>query len=94
MMNVTDPGKLEVEFQGQPGKAVLWVVDTDYQEYYVSWSCSVVLGVKIDNMWLASRKPTMSIETFRVIAEKMKKITGFDTRQFILTNHTGCTYPN
>jgi lipocalin len=93
VINPNDPGKLEVTFQGQPGKSILHVVDTDYDNYYVSYSCDVVLGIAIENMWLAARKNTMSPETFRGIADRAKKITGFDNSGFFLNNHTGCSYP-
>lgn len=41
-INPNDPGKLEVKFDGQPGTGTLWVVDTDYDNYYVSYSCQTV----------------------------------------------------
>jgi lipocalin len=92
-LNSTDPGKLEVKFDGIPGSSELWVVDTDYENYYVSYSCQTILGIKFDNLWIAARKNTMSGETFRVIPEKARVITGFDTSSLIITNHVGCSYP-
>lgn len=89
-----DPGKLEVEFQGQPGKASLWVVDTDYKDYYITWSCQTILGITFENMWIAARNQTMDMSRFRELAEKAKRITGWDTTQLILTRQTGCTYPS
>jgi lipocalin len=93
LINRNETGKIRVRFDGIPGTADLWIVDTDYNNYYTSYSCSSFLGFKVENLWIASRKNVMDEELFRRVAENAKRITGFSLSDIIKTNHTGCSYP-
>ncbi|GBM98444.1 Apolipoprotein D [Araneus ventricosus] len=54
------PAKLKVKFDAVPRIGDYWVLDTDYKQYSVVFSCvSVDEALKIEYLWILSRTPTL-----------------------------------
>ncbi|CAL1294119.1 unnamed protein product [Larinioides sclopetarius] len=54
------PAKLKVKFNGMPFSADYWVLDTDYKQYSVVFSCFSVLNLfNAEYVWILSRTPTL-----------------------------------
>ncbi|KFM69602.1 Apolipoprotein D, partial [Stegodyphus mimosarum] len=58
------PSKLKVKFNNMPFKADYWVLDTDYENYSVVYSCfSVFKLFNAEYLWILSRTPTLEDAT-------------------------------
>ncbi|CAL1294121.1 unnamed protein product [Larinioides sclopetarius] len=58
--NKNVPAKLKVKFDKVPRVGDYWVLDTDYKQYSVVFSCvSLEDGLKIEYLWILSRTPTL-----------------------------------
>ncbi|XP_042900923.1 apolipoprotein D [Parasteatoda tepidariorum] len=58
------PSKLKVKFNYMPFKSNYWVLDTDYDEYSVVYSCFSVLHLfKTEFVWILSRESALEEAT-------------------------------
>jgi apolipoprotein D and lipocalin family protein len=90
-----DPAKLKVRFPSKLTSspwAPYWVVETNYEDYAMVYSCSNILGVyRWEAAWILSRHPTMRKEMIDKIMAKWAKF-GLDTSKFIFSVQEGCKY--
>jgi len=67
------PGHLQVRFSKWSPWGKYWVLDTDYNNYSVVYSCSNYLYVsKIEFLWILGRKSSIPTETRTAIEEMLK----------------------
>ena len=76
-------------FSGTP-RANYWIVDTDYDNYSLVWSCSDVIGlVNFDFAWILSRQRTLDANTVSMLKQKLAGF-GIKTGGFMDTDQTNC----
>ena len=65
--------------------APYWVVDTDYDNYSLVWSCTDVLLANLEYAWILSRKRTLDDAT---VERSKQKLASFkvNTSGFIVTD--------
>ncbi|KAL9658641.1 hypothetical protein ABK040_006177 [Willaertia magna] len=85
-----EPAKLLVSVGGNPFYAPYWIIDTDYNNYAMVFSCFSVLGVyHYEIAWILGRQRQLSQQTLSDIMVAFKK-QGIDSSKFILTKQVGC----
>ncbi|KAL4234724.1 hypothetical protein ACF0H5_006366 [Mactra antiquata] len=85
------PAKLSVSFNGSP-RVPYWIVDTDYDNYSLVWSCNELLGVaQADFSWILSRKKTLDQASYDKLTAKLASY-GVDTSSFSMTDQSSCPY--
>uniref|UniRef100_A0AAG5CZY5 Apolipoprotein D n=1 Tax=Anopheles atroparvus TaxID=41427 RepID=A0AAG5CZY5_ANOAO len=87
--------KLNVSFYGAPNdESNYWVLDTDYDNYALVWSCEPIGGERsLEYYWLLSRTPTMpEDEELRDKIAELKQANGIVDDELIITEHfaEGC----
>jgi apolipoprotein D and lipocalin family protein len=88
--NITEPGKLMVTF-GSGFYSPYWVMETDYSNFALIYSCSVVNGRKLESAWILSRKPEMDEGVAKELEKKLREKTGFKD-EIPRTLQKGCSY--
>ncbi|XP_069119487.1 apolipoprotein D-like [Argopecten irradians] len=86
----SEPAKLLVKFAEGIPYGNYWVLDTDYTNYTLIYSCKEVLGLThAEFCWILSRERTLAPETQQKLYQKL---TGFGvkTDNFLKTEQTGC----
>lgn len=86
------PGELIVNFGGfQPESTSTNynVVDTDYENYAVVYSCNNKLFFKSEILWILTRKQFPSPYLIKDIKKRIRSF-GLDTRRLKRTNQKGC----
>jgi len=86
------PGELIVNFGGfQPESTSTNynVVDTDYDQYAVVYSCNNKLFFKSEILWILTRKQFPSPYLIKHIKKRIRSF-GLDTRRLKRTNQKGC----
>ncbi|XP_076323826.1 apolipoprotein D-like [Tachypleus tridentatus] len=70
-----DPAKLVFQpFDVVPFRLKLWILDTDYKEYCILWTCVDFLKVAhAENLWIYSRNKTVSRTTKKKIIKFLDK---------------------
>lgn len=69
-----------------------WIVDTDYDNYSLVWSCLDLAGVvQADFAWILSRKPTLESATVEMLTNKLDSF-GINTGSFRETSQENCKY--
>eukprot|EP01104_Vermistella_antarctica_P015454 TRINITY_DN508_c0_g9_i1.p1 TRINITY_DN508_c0_g9~~TRINITY_DN508_c0_g9_i1.p1 ORF type:complete len:217 (-),score=26.95 TRINITY_DN508_c0_g9_i1:57-668(-) len=91
--NASEPGKLSVSFGGPPGPYWIIMLDPSY-EWVVVWSCTDVLGLQADIMWVLSRTPTLDSTLFTKITTQAANMTGYDVSKLEMTTQDGCQDTN
>ena len=67
-----------------------WVLDTDYDNYTLIYSCSEILGVThYEFAWILSRQKTISDALKTKLFNELKGY-GIDTSNFHVMDQTGC----
>ena len=82
--NASAPGKLEVSFGGPAGPYWIILLEPNY-EWVVVWSCTTILGLDAEIMWVLSRTPTMSNSTYQMITSKAQTLTGYNIDHLRMT---------
>ena len=69
-----------------------WVVDTDYDNYSLVWSCADYKVASLEFAWILSRKPTLDDA---IVTELKEKLASFDIdiSSFVVTDQTNCPQP-
>merc|ERR1711936_822624 len=76
----THPGELVVEFPGNPA-GNYWILDTDYTNYSVVYSCADFLLVKLEFAWILSREKNLDPDILEYATNVYVK-NGIDTTLF------------
>ena len=74
---------------GAPVRAPYWIVDTDYDNYSLVWSCTDIVVLNFDFAWILSRKPTLDDATVEKLKQKLASF-GVKTDGFMNTDQTNC----
>merc|ERR1712071_525311 len=83
-------GTLDLFFPGRPAGDYL-VLDTDYDEFALIYSCGNVGFFKIEFGWLLARTPTVSAEVMAKARAGFEKY-GINFDSFKPTRQDGCNY--
>jgi lipocalin len=90
---VVGDGQLEVDFPSTPGPVFpYWVLETDYVNYAVVWSCVEMDDTNSQLAWIMSRTPTLSAELLTTAYEVFER-NGISTEYLEVTDQSDCTYP-
>jgi len=83
--------KLGVRFPSVPfaGEAPYWVLDTDYDNYSVVWSCNDLTFFNFQIVWFLSRSRFPNEDTKRRVYHTMESL-GLRTSLLIKTEQTKC----
>lgn len=84
------PGTLDLFFPGRPAGDYL-VLDTDYDEFALIYSCGNVGFFKIEFGWLLARTPTVSAEVMAKARAGFEKY-GINFDSFKPTRQDSCNY--
>ena len=67
-----------------------WVLDTDYDNYTLIYSCSEILGLThYEFAWILSRQKTLSDDLRKKLYAELTAY-GIDTSSFKMMDQTGC----
>uniref|UniRef100_A0A646QED8 Apolipoprotein D n=1 Tax=Hemiscolopendra marginata TaxID=943146 RepID=A0A646QED8_9MYRI len=91
--DVREPAKFVLQFKGPifTKSSNYWVLDTDYTNYSVVWSCSNYLGIfHTQFAWILSRKRVLDEDTRIKIYSKLDKM-GLSHSKFFLTDQANCS---
>ena len=80
---------MSVSISGAPVRAPYWIVDTDYDNYSLVWSCTDVLLANLEFSWILSRKRTLDDATVERLKQKLASF-GVKTSGFLVTDQTNC----
>ncbi|KAK6182879.1 hypothetical protein SNE40_010464 [Patella caerulea] len=90
--NATLPAQLAVRFATGAPYGPYWVLDTDYTNYSVVFSCEALTGLAhAEFAWILSRKNTISAELKQQLFQKFTD-NGVDTSALKQTVQTNCSY--
>ncbi|CAG7838145.1 unnamed protein product [Allacma fusca] len=83
--------KLSVTFPSIPfsGKAPYWVLDTDYDNYSVVWSCNNLALFNFQIVWFLSRSRNPTEEVRKKVYHTMESL-GLSTNRLQVTEQTKC----
>ncbi|CAG2163369.1 unnamed protein product [Oppiella nova] len=92
--NATDPAKFNIEFRrfaGFTGRSKLWVLETDYQNYALTYSCSSlpVVPINIENAWIMSRTPILDPQIVDLLVNRLSAMNS-PTFLFFRTDQNNC----
>ncbi len=86
------PAKLRVSFGSVPWTAPYNVIETDYENYALVYSCVSPADLyRFEAPWILARKPTIPRKDLDVLLNKFQSY-GVDKNAFVFTNHTNCKY--
>merc|ERR1711860_138931 len=91
MPDSNSPSNLKVRFSDSAPYGDYWVLDTDYKNYTLIYSCGSFLGPlgHVELAWILGRERTLD----QSIVDKLfaeTKAFGIDTNHFSKTDQTGC----
>ncbi|CAH0549690.1 unnamed protein product [Brassicogethes aeneus] len=86
-----DPAKLSIVFPSLPVKiqAPYWILDTDYKNYVVVWSCNDFLLFNTNNAWILTRSNNPTEAILQKAYSALEK-NGISTKYLIKTDQTNC----
>eukprot|EP01088_Endostelium_zonatum_P002180 TRINITY_DN12652_c0_g1_i1.p1 TRINITY_DN12652_c0_g1~~TRINITY_DN12652_c0_g1_i1.p1 ORF type:complete len:185 (+),score=37.48 TRINITY_DN12652_c0_g1_i1:41-595(+) len=86
---IVSNAKLAVTFGFDPISAPYWVIETDYSQYALVFSCVNILGYRFEYAWILSRTRTIPESLTNRLLDKFQSI-GVEKSAFIPTNQLGC----
>ncbi|XP_057367642.1 apolipoprotein D-like [Daphnia carinata] len=89
---LVSPGKFEFTFKDStfsPENVPYWVLDTDYTNYAVVWSCSTRAGVNAQITWILTREIKPDPSVLRTAMDVLSR-NGLGRASMIPTNHNSC----
>ncbi|OWF39856.1 apolipoprotein D-like [Mizuhopecten yessoensis] len=85
-----EPAKLQVKFAEGIPYGDYWILDTDYTNYTLIYSCKDVLGLThVEFCWILSRERTLASETKDRLYQKLSDF-GVKTENFLTTDQKDC----
>ncbi|XP_072159523.1 apolipoprotein D-like [Bemisia tabaci] len=72
-----------------PGAGEYSILDTDYEQYAILWSCSDLGFFHADLIWVMGRDKDLPAEVRHKIYTSLQEL-GFDPEILVLTNHKNC----
>lgn len=86
-----EPAKLEIEFQVGPltNKGTYWVIETDYDNFSLVYSCSKILGIRFEYAWILARTRTLDSNVIQQ-AKNTLKLYNIDTSKFLVADQNNC----
>ncbi|WAR11660.1 APOD-like protein [Mya arenaria] len=88
--DLKNPAKLKLRFSSLAPYGDYWVLDTDYTDYTLIYSCSGVLGIThYEFAWILARQPTISAEVKTKLFNKVTAM-GIDTTHFTKQDRSNC----
>jgi lipocalin len=89
--DASEPAKLEIEFKVGPitNRGTYWVIDTDYTNYSLVYSCSKILGLKFEYAWILARDRTLDSNVIQQ-AKNMLKMYNIDISKFLVSDQNNC----
>ncbi|KAL3859359.1 hypothetical protein ACJMK2_009584 [Sinanodonta woodiana] len=85
-----DTARLEVRFSEFAPYANYWIIDTDYENYTLVYSCKDFLGVeKFEFAWILSRTHNLATKDKDRLFEVLEK-SGIKSSNFMMTDQTNC----
>ncbi|XP_013785678.1 apolipoprotein D-like [Limulus polyphemus] len=92
VQNISEPAKLKVRFETAPFPANYWILDTDYDNFAVVWSC-FNLGpfglLHTENLWILGREKVLDEDLLKTIYSKLDKL-GIEWDHLRNTTQIGC----
>ncbi|XP_060066467.1 apolipoprotein D-like [Ylistrum balloti] len=86
----TEPAKLQVKFGKDIPYGNYWILDTDYKNYTLIYSCKDVLDLThVEFCWILSRERTLAAQTKEMLYQKLSAF-GIKTENFLKTQQTDC----
>ncbi|XP_017770322.1 PREDICTED: uncharacterized protein LOC108558043 [Nicrophorus vespilloides] len=91
MIDRSDEAKLTVQFPSLPVSFSVpyWVLDTDYENYSVVWSCTNFGIFSVKNAWILTRSRKPSLESMKK-AYHILDSNGISRAYFIRTDQVNC----
>jgi len=91
IVDPAEPAKLQVSFGGMPtgGEPNYFVMDTDYDNFAVVYSCSTFGFLNTQFAWILTREQGVAPDNLADIHYRLKQY-GVDTRPFITVDHSNC----
>ncbi|NXI61149.1 APOD protein, partial [Anseranas semipalmata] len=88
--NASEPAKLSVRFSWLMPAAPYWVLDTDYENYSLVYSCTSVLGLfHVEYAWILSRSRQLDSGTVEELKNVLES-NGIDTAKMTVTDQSNC----
>lgn len=84
-----EPAKLLVKFSANEPEAPYWILDTDYDNYSLVFSCATFLAQKFEIVWILSREKTLNEKVVDVLKNTLESYN-IDVSKFIIINQTNC----
>jgi apolipoprotein D and lipocalin family protein len=69
-----------------------WVLDTDYQQYALVYSCQKVFSIKIQQAWYLSRTPTLNQTIQNNLANQLSQFDPVLVSQLEFTDQVNCPW--
>ncbi|XP_052748798.1 uncharacterized protein LOC113518406 [Galleria mellonella] len=91
----SDEGKLSVRFPSLPVNvaAPYWVVDTDYDNYSIIWSCNDFGLFHTRNAWILTRERNPSLSVMEKVYKSLDK-NNINRSYFLRTDQSNCIEDN
>ncbi|XP_033757335.1 apolipoprotein D-like [Pecten maximus] len=85
------PGHFRASFAGWLPSGNYYIIDTDYSDYSIVYSCSDMYGItNIELAWIMSRDRSSLSSKQRSKLYRRLTTLGIDTSQFIVSDQNGC----
>jgi len=82
--------QLQLRFSAKQAWGDYWVLDTDYKNYTLIYSCGPFLGIShVEFAWILSRQRTLDSETMKRLYAKMQSFN-INTNHFTKMDQTNC----
>ncbi|XP_078581230.1 apolipoprotein D-like [Branchiostoma floridae x Branchiostoma japonicum] len=78
------PGRLQVRFSSFQPWGSYWVVDTDYDNYSIVYSCNYFLVNRVEFLWILARDRALPAGTMSSILQKIESY-GIDSTKLVDT---------
>ncbi|CDW78878.1 apolipoprotein d [Stylonychia lemnae] len=83
----------EVKFFWYAPAGPYWVLDTDYENYTVVYTCSSYVGIlRLDNIWILARTPEIQVDVQKIFSFIEERVPDYPLTELKKTNQTNCAY--